>query len=65
MKRILGVALFLMSFASAALADGPGLPPPPGKSPKALKAGVVLLADGPGLPPPPGEPTKTLRSVAA
>ena len=27
MKRILAVVLFLMLFASAAFADGPGLPP--------------------------------------
>jgi hypothetical protein len=27
MKRILAVALLLMSFASVALADGPGMPP--------------------------------------
>jgi hypothetical protein len=27
MKRILAIALLLLSFASAAFADGPGLPP--------------------------------------
>jgi hypothetical protein len=32
MKRILAVALLLMSLTSAALADGPGMVPPPGKA---------------------------------
>jgi len=44
MKRILAVTLLLMSFASAAFADGSGLPP--------VKAvGIVALTDGSGLPP--------------
>jgi hypothetical protein len=46
MKRILAVALLVMSFASVALADGSGLPPV-----KPLKASIVTVADGSGLPP--------------
>jgi hypothetical protein len=44
MKRILAVALLLLTFASAALADGVGLPPV-GKAPKLHKAGIVRVAD--------------------
>jgi hypothetical protein len=44
MKRFFAVALFLMLFASSALADGPGQEPP--------QSGVVQLADGGGLEPP-------------
>jgi hypothetical protein len=57
MKRIFAVVLLLVSFASAALADGPGFPPT-GTVNKPSKAGVVLLADGPFLPPPPSKPSK-------
>jgi hypothetical protein len=49
MKQLLAVALLLLSFASAALADGPGLPPTGGANPP--KPDVVQLADGPDLPP--------------
>jgi len=48
MKRILGVALLLMSFASVALADGSGLPPVKSTQPQ---TSVDQLADGSGLPP--------------
>ncbi len=44
MKRILAVTLLLMSFASAAFADGPGLPP-------VKSTTSAALTDGPGLPP--------------
>jgi hypothetical protein len=44
MKRVLAVALLLLTFASAALADGIGLPPA-GKTPKPHQAGVVRVAD--------------------
>jgi hypothetical protein len=47
MKRALAVTLLLMSFASVALADGPGLPP----IGNTAKPAAVILADGPGLPP--------------
>ena len=46
MKRVFAVAVLLVSLASAAFADGPGLPPA-----KPPKAQVVLVADGPFLPP--------------
>jgi len=56
MKRILAVALLLLSFATAALADGPFLPPgTTGNPPKLI---VAPPADGPFLPPTTGEPTK-------
>jgi hypothetical protein len=58
MKRIFAIALLLLSFASAALADGSGDPPLPSKP---GKAGIVLLADGPMLPPPPSKPAKASR----
>ena len=45
MKPIFAVALFLMLFASSALADGGGIIPP-------LQSSVVQLADGPGIEPP-------------
>lgn len=57
MKRIFAVALFLMSFASVALADGPGQIPP--------QSGVVQLADGGGIIPPQAATQPTLVSVAA
>jgi hypothetical protein len=44
MKKILAVALLLLTFASAALADGIGLPPT-GKPPKPHQAGIVRVAD--------------------
>ena len=50
MKRILVVPLFLVSFASVALAEGPDLPPVM-KPTKPPIAGTVLLAEGPDLPP--------------
>jgi hypothetical protein len=50
MTRILAVGLLLLSFASAAFADGSGLPPFRSAA-KQIKLGVVLLADGSGLPP--------------
>jgi hypothetical protein len=50
MTRILAVALLLLSFASAAFADGPGLPPCKSEA-KPLKLGAVILADGSDLPP--------------
>jgi hypothetical protein len=50
MKRILAVALLLLSFASVALADG-GMIPPAADSTKQPNVGVVLLADRPFLPP--------------
>jgi hypothetical protein len=50
MKRAFAVTLLLMSFASLALADGPGMPPT-GSATKPPKPGIVLLADGPGMPP--------------
>jgi hypothetical protein len=50
MKRIFAVTLLLISFASVALADGPGFPPT-GSTTKPPQFGVVLLADGPGFPP--------------
>jgi hypothetical protein len=57
MKRVLAVALLLLTFASAALADGPGMSPPPGGPVGPPKPG--LLADGPGISPPPaGVPSK-------
>jgi hypothetical protein len=49
MKRALAVALLLLSFAMAALADGGGLPP--GTATKPPKPSIVVLADGGGLPP--------------
>jgi hypothetical protein len=49
MKRALSVALFLISLATVALADGPGIPPT-GAAADA-KIGIVKLADGPGIPP--------------
>ena len=52
MKRAFAVTLLLMSFASLALADGPGMPPT-GSATKPPKPGIVLLADGPGMPPGP------------
>jgi hypothetical protein len=51
MKRIFAIAVLLASLASVALADGPGLPPPPKKA-------KVVLADGGMLPPPPTKPIK-------
>ncbi len=49
MKRLsLAVALLILG-ASAALADGSGLPPINGTKPP--KARVIRLADGSGLPP--------------
>jgi len=54
MKKIFAVAMLLMSFASAAVADGPGTAPPPVKK-KLLTITVVQLADGPGTAPPPGK----------
>jgi hypothetical protein len=59
MKQVLAVALLMMSFASVALADGPGLPPSgTTKPPKPF----VQMADGPGLPPakPPKPPNAQL-----
>ncbi|MFZ0814697.1 MAG: hypothetical protein WAM78_04220 [Candidatus Sulfotelmatobacter sp.] len=50
MKRAFAVTLLLMSFASVALADGPGMPPI-GSTTKPPKPAVVQLADGPGMPP--------------
>ena len=44
MNRILAVVLLLLTFVSAALADGVGLPPT-GKPPKPYQAGIVLVAD--------------------
>ncbi len=53
MKRIFAVALLLLSFASAALADGGGWEPPnPGKATKPPIVGVQF-AEGPGGMPPP------------
>jgi hypothetical protein len=49
MKRALSVALFLISLATVALADGPGIPPT-GATTHA-KIGILKLADGPGIPP--------------
>jgi hypothetical protein len=43
MKKVLAVALLIVSFASVAFADGSGLPP--------VKGGIVTLTDGSGLPP--------------
>ena len=40
MKRILAVALLLMSFASAAFAEGPGAPPDKGAQ---LSKGIVVV----------------------
>ena len=48
MKRILAVTLLLMSFASVAMADGPGPIPPVAKPTKPPIAGIIRLADGPG-----------------
>jgi hypothetical protein len=50
MKRFLAVALLLLSFASAAFADGSGDPPARNVA-KPAKPGAVLLADGSDLPP--------------
>jgi hypothetical protein len=58
MKRIFAVALLLLSFASVALADEPGMMPPP-------QSGVVQLADGPGQIPPQAATQPPLVSVAA
>jgi hypothetical protein len=55
MKKIFAVALLLLSFASAAMADG-GMLPPPSQPANPLKAGVVQLSDGGMLPPPPSKP---------
>jgi hypothetical protein len=53
MKRIFAVVLLLLSFASAALADGSGGKPPVGRMAAGLpKIDVVLLADGSGKKPP-------------
>ncbi|HXM65788.1 MAG TPA: hypothetical protein VN911_03580 [Candidatus Acidoferrum sp.] len=52
MKRILAIALLMMSFASVALADGSGPRPP---------AAALVLADGSG-PRPPASSTKSLSS---
>ncbi|HEY4903285.1 MAG TPA: hypothetical protein VIH89_07435 [Candidatus Sulfotelmatobacter sp.] len=57
MKKIFAVALLLMSFASAAVADGPGTAPPPVKK-KLLTITVVQLVNGPGNIPPPGKTIK-------
>ena len=53
MKKIFAVALLVGSFAVAAFADGPDLPPPPVKPNTAQVSGLIQLADGPDLPPPP------------
>jgi hypothetical protein len=60
MKRVIVVALLLLSFASVALADGGGGPVicPQGGSQCQPIGGVVLLADGSGGPPVNGTPTK-------
>lgn len=67
MKRILVVTLLMMSFASAALADGSGPRPPAaskvladGSGPRPPAAAAVL-ADGSG-PRPPASSTKSLSS---
>jgi hypothetical protein len=51
MKRLFAIALLLMSFASAALADGPGQKPP-GNATSLHQTAVVLLTDGSGQKPP-------------
>lgn len=56
MKKIFAVALLLLSFAGAAMADGPFLPPPPTERSKPALTAVVQMADGPMLPPPPSKP---------
>jgi len=60
MNRIFAVAFLLTSFATVAIADGPGMPPKGKTSPSAVLAdgpGMppkgILLADGPGMPPAP------------
>lgn len=68
MKRILAVALLLMSFASAALTDGSGGPPIPpvkGNATKLAQTGVVLLADGGGEPPIKGATKPPAWKIAA
>jgi hypothetical protein len=50
MKQAFAVTLLLVSFASVALAEGPGLPPAATTANPARPA-VVLFADGGGLPP--------------
>jgi hypothetical protein len=58
--------LLLMSFASVAMADGPGPIPPVAKPTKPPIAGMVRLADGPGPIPPVVKPTKPpMRYVVA
>jgi len=49
MKRILAVVLLLLSFASAAFAEGSGMPPP--KASNSPNLGTVRLAEGPDIPP--------------
>ncbi len=46
MKRVLAVALLIMSFVAVAFGDGPDFPP---RAPKTRA--TVLLADGPDFPP--------------
>ena len=72
MKRAFAVTLLLLSFASVALADGPGMPPT-GSATKPPKPATVLLADGSGMPPVcepgddfwpcKGQPTADLKAV--
>ena len=49
MARIFAVGLLLISFASLAFADGPGIPPSQGVA--KARINIVRLADGPGIPP--------------
>jgi hypothetical protein len=52
MKRVFAVVLLLMLLALSALADGPGLSPPPSSVTKLFTPGVVRLADGSDPIPP-------------
>ncbi len=51
MTRILAVAFLTTTFASLALADGGGMPPPPIIKPPIPE--MIALDDGGGMPPPP------------
>jgi len=44
MKRVLVVALLLLSFASVAVADGPGQKPPPGSGTVTKPLGASVAA---------------------
>jgi hypothetical protein len=64
MKRVLAVALLLLSCAYIALADGSDVPHA-AKTANLTESGAVLLADGIGLPPTGGVAKPRMGEIAA